>query len=1030
MPLNLHLHLHLPQRLRLPGSVLGDGWCIGTLTRWLGGALCALYFGELMMKANKLSFVHKQPSYSWLVSIVLASLLWLFGSTAVFAAPPPANAVIGNQATASYTDGTGTSRNVTSNLVQTTVAQVYGHTLTASQTKQAPQGSTVYFPHVLTNTGNGPDSYSLSTFNVTTGDNFDLSNVQIFADANGDGQPDNATAITATGLLAAGAEFRFVVAGQVPASQTSGNQSLLRVGSSSATTSADANNYAAGASAPSGAQAGVTDTTVVTTQAVLNVTKAFDVLTGPTGTTVTVTLSYTNIGGAAATSVSLTDSIGVAGTTPNASSFTYVVGSGRWSSGAAAPVTLTDAAGGDPTGITYVAPAATGNVVATLTSVAPGDSGQVSFQIRVASGAPVGTIGTTNSAAVGYNDGSSVISATTNAVAFTVTPTRGVALQDVLASGTFNVNNTETTLTRDDSVVKASAGQGTAFDYRIYLTNSGNAVDTFNITMASSGFPAGTTFQFFNSTDPTSATSVAGSPLVDSNGDGIPDSGPVAIGATIPLFVRVQLPVSAVSNTALTAVVRATSVGDATTGTVGLNTTNPETTRDVGLTLNDIIEKQVDLSNVLTGCTASGSDNGAGFQATGESSFRCSQTAQSGQKAVFKLVIANTTGTADSYDLLGSANNSSINSAGYAASLPAGWAVEFRLASTVGGNTLTIAQSDAANCASTTALAAMPVVVNTGNVSANSAVAVCAVVTIPTYATAGTHELYFRAASPAAVSYTSPTAAFDVKHDQVVVLNDNVAALTIAPNRTGQVYPGGNVVYSHEVCNVGNATLTNINLASTMVSQTPAGWTNTLYRDNGSVAGVLDATDTVLSAGTSGTIASLAAGACVTVLNNVFAPLGAPQGAYAVQSLTATYTGGPAAGVTVTDTSQVIIGDVTLSKTQGLGTNTSGTCTALPGSYATTTISGAVPGAFVCYDVKAENTGSGPVAALNIQDVAPQYATLVVAGACAPSLTADSTVVGAPASPTVSGQSIVSGAVTTVPPQGVVHMKFCVQIQQ
>lgn len=982
------------------------------------------------MQANRLNFVHKQPSYFWLVSMVLASLLWLFGSTAAFAAPPPANAVIGNQATASYTDGSGTTRNVTSNLVQTTVAQVYGHTLTASQTKTAPQGSTVYFPHVLTNTGNGPDSYTLSTFNLTTGDNFDLGTVQIFADANGDGQPDNATPITGTGLLAAGAEFRFVIAGQVPSTQSAGDQSLLRVGSSSATTSADANNYTAAAAAPTGAavNGSVTDTTVVTRQAVLNVTKAFNVLTGPTGTTVTVTLSYTNIGGAAATAVTLTDAIGVAGTAPNASSFTYVVGSGLWSQGAASPVTLTDASGSETaSGIAYSAPASTGNVIAVINSVAPGDSGQVSFQIRVAAGAPVGTAGTTNSAAVSYNDGSATtVNSTTNAVAFTVTPTRGVQLQDVLASGTFNVNNTETSLTRDDSVVKASAGQGTSIDYRVYLTNSGNAVDTFNISLATNAFPAGTTFQFFNSSDPTSATSVAGSPLVDSNGDGIPDTGPVAIGATIPLFVRVQLPIAAVSNTALTAVVRATSVGDATTGTTGLNTTTPEATRDVGLTLSDITEKQVDLSNVLTGCTASGSDNGAGFQATGESSFRCSQTAQSGQKAVFKLVIANTVGTADSYDLIGSTVNSSINTAGYAASLPAGWVVEFRLASTSGTNTLTVAQTDAAKCDSATTLAGLPVVVNTGNVSANSAVAVCAVVTIPTYATAGTHEVYFRAASPASVSYTSPSASFDVKHDQVVVLNDNVAALTISPNRNGQVYPGGNVVYSHEVCNVGNATLTNINLASTTVQQTPSGWTNTLYRDTGTVAGTLDSTD--ISLGTNGTIPSLAAGACVTVLNNVFAPLGAPQDANAMQTLTATYTGGPATGVSVTDYSQVIVGDVTLTKTQAAAGDT--VC-ALPGSYSVNTISSAKPGSFICYDVQAKNTGSGAVKSVNIQDVAPQYSTLVLTGVCAPTLVGDATVTLAPATstPIVSAQSIVSGSVGTIPPQGVVDMKFCVQIQ-
>lgn len=971
------------------------------------------------MKFNR--FSQSPPTgLAWLVSIMLASLVWLLGSTAAIAAPPPANSVIGNQATATYTDGTGTTRNVTSNLVQTIVAQVYGHTLTASQTKVAPQGSTVYFPHVLTNTGNGPDTYTLSTLNLAA-DQFDLSNIRIFADANGDGLPDNATAITTTGAVAAGAGFRFVVAGEVPAPQTTGNQALVRVGA--AGNVLDANNYTASATAPTVSQAGVTDTTTISNQAVINVNKSFDVITGPTGTQVLVTLNYTNIGGAAATAVTLTDAIGVAAS-PTAG-FSYVAGSGRWTTGGATPVTLTDAAAGDPAGIDFTGTASPGNIVAVISSVAPGDSGQVRFRVNVAATAVVGTSSTTNTATVAYNDGLVVINTNTNTVAFTVTATRGVNVQDATTAGPFNVNNTETAFSRNDNVEIASAPQGSSIDYRIYVTNTGNASDTFNMTMVNDAFPAGTTFQFFSSTNPAIATSVAGAPLVDSNGDGIPDTGPVASGTTIPVFVRVQLPGSAVSNTALTADVRATSVGDATTGTTGINAGNPEITRDGRLTLSDIIEKQVDLSNVVARCTTN-NGTGSGFQATGEATFRCSKNVEAGQKAAFELVVANTTGSADSYDLLGAGSNGSINTAGFAASLPAGWTVEFRLASAAGGVAPATAVTDAAACAVPATLAGMPVIINTGNINAGQAVAVCAVVSIPANQTNTTQSLYFRAASPASVSYSTPTAAFDVKLDQVVVTNNNLSALTIAPNRTGQVYPGGNVVYSHEVCNVGTAMLTNVSLASAMTTQTPTGWTNAMYRDNGGTAGAIDPTDTAL--GTTGTIATLNAGQCVTVLNNVFAPLGAPQGAYAVQTLTATYTGGPAAGVSATDTTQVIVGDVTLEKTQGLGTNTAGTCTALPGAYSVNTLTNVNPGEFVCYNVLAKNTGSGTVTALNIQDVAPQYSTLVTAGTCAPTLSADATVVGVPGAPTVAGAGITSGAVTTVPPGGTVTMRFCVRI--
>jgi hypothetical protein len=299
-------------------------------------------------------------------------------------------------------------------------------------------------------------------------------------------------------------------------------------------------------------------------------------------------------------------------------------------------------------------------------------------------------------------------------------------------------------------------------------------------------------------------------------------------------------------------------------------------------------------------------------------------------------------------------------------------------------------------------------------------------VSIPANQTNTTRSLYFRAVSPASVSYASPTAAFDVKHDQVVVTNASLSALTIAPNRTGQVYPGGNVVYSHEVCNVGNTALTNVLLTSASLEQTPSGWTNAMYLDNGTSSGVIDPTDTAL--GTSGTIDNLAAGACVTVLNNVFAPLGAPQGAYAVQSLTATYAGGPTAGVVVTDTSQVIVGDVTLEKTQGLGTNTAGVCTALPGSYSFNTLTNTQPGSFVCYNVVAKNTGSGPVTALNIQDVVPQYSTLVETGSCAPSLASAAGSSAVAATPTVAIPRISSGDVASVPPGGTVTMQFCVRI--
>jgi len=232
--------------------------------------------------------------WRWVITLaILTGMLLVIAPGRAHAAPPPANAVIGNQATASYTDNTGNTRTSTSNLVQTTVQQVYSHTLTADNSIVVAPGNTVYFPHALTNTGNGNDTFALSTAQLTT-DNFDLGSVQIFADANGDGQPDNATPITSTGSVAAGQVFKFVVAGAVPQSQADATNAQVRVGAFG--NASDTNNYTASTTAPNGAQQGSLDTAKVSVGAVVSVTKSYSATTGAASNTLTVTLNYVNNG--------------------------------------------------------------------------------------------------------------------------------------------------------------------------------------------------------------------------------------------------------------------------------------------------------------------------------------------------------------------------------------------------------------------------------------------------------------------------------------------------------------------------------------------------------------------------------------------------------------------------------------------------------------------------------------------------------------------------------------------------------------
>ena len=150
--------------------------------------------------------------------------------------------------------------------------------------------------------------------------------------------------------------------------------------------------------------------------------------------------------------------------------------------------------------------------------------------------------------------------------------------------------------------------------------------------------------------------------FLDTNGDGVPDTGPVAAGSTVSVFVRATLPPNGTTSAAVTATVTATSVGNGSSNTV--------TTR-----LADIGEKVIDLRN-----QAGLGSPGTGFQATGEAAAEYTPTAVNpGATITFPLRVTNSTGTADNYNLIVRQNNTNINTAGVATNdLPSGWTVVFR----------------------------------------------------------------------------------------------------------------------------------------------------------------------------------------------------------------------------------------------------------------------------------------------------------------------------------------------------------------
>ena len=558
---------------------------------------------------------------------------------AAHAAAPLAGTSIGNQASAQYLDQAGITQNVTSNIVTTTVQQVAALTLTSNLSKTVTAGSQVSYPLTLTNTGNGSDTYNLTENNIASGA-FNFTSVTFYADANGDGVADNTTAITATTALAPGAVFRFVMVGNVPTTATSGQVDTIVVTATSAFTPATL--------------ATVTDTTTITSNAVINVNKSMSAISGAAGSgPYTVTLNYSNTGNTAATAVTLTDALPVG--------MTYVAGSGRWSvTGATA---LSDGVALDGTAPTIDYRLTGTTVSAIISTVAAGQSGTVTFQVNINAGLTAGVLN--NTASYAYNDGAAAIPAVnTNTFVFTVNQT---------ASVTF----TGQTI--------ASATQGSTVTFNNILTNTGNAPDSFDITVGT-GFPVGSAYTLYKSDGVT--------PLVDTNGNSTPDTGLVAAGGTYTVVLKVTLPASATG-------------GPYSVSKTATSKFDPTKTAVATDTLTTIAANTVDLTN--TSALPTTPANGAG--ATGTTLILTNPAINPGATTTFPLFANNTSTSGDTFNI----TSPTV--------LPAGWTVVYR------------------NAAGT-------VITNTGLVPAGGNVAFFADVTVPAGQAPITQTIDFRITSP------------------------------------------------------------------------------------------------------------------------------------------------------------------------------------------------------------------------------------------------------------------------------------------
>ena len=858
----------------------------------------------------------------WIAFAAIAVFILLCAGP-VHAVAPLAGTSIGNQASATYIDSSAITRSVSSNTVATIVQQVAALTLTQDLSKTASAGTQVSYPLTLTNTGNGTDTFAFST---AMSGSFIFTSVTYYADANGDGVADNATPITSTGALASGAVFRFVAVGNVPTTATNGQVNSLVITATSGF-------------AP-GTTAAVTDTTTISSNAVINVSKTMSASSGASGSgPYTVTLSYSNTGNIAATGVNLSDTL--------PAGMTYVANSGRWSVTGATVLTdaTADLQGPGPT-IDY---SFTTKVTGIINTVAAGQSGTLTFQVSI--NASLAAAPLNNTATFAYNDGVNPVPvANTNTFTFTVNSSASVSSNSTAGA----------------PVTVASATQGSTVTFQNVFTNNGNATDSFDMTVGTSNFPAGSSYALYKSDGVT--------PLVDTNGNGTPDTGPVAAGASYSVVLKVTLPAGATG-------------GPFTVQKTATSKLDPSKTATGFDTLTTILVNTVDLTNSINaGTTSNLASLGVGPFATTGAGTVVTNATNPGTTTRFTVNVVNAaSSTGDTFNLAASTDSTFATSL-----LPAGWTVVFR---------------DSAGT----------VITNTGIVASGATAVVFADVSVPAGQAAIPlgQPITFRALSPS-------TGSTDRITDSVIV--NTIRSVIVTPNNVGQVAPGGSVVYTHTITNAGNVAENTGGATITLsLANTQAGFTSIVYLDANN-NNIIDATDPVIN--TAADLGPIAAGASKQLLVKVTASAGVGIGVVNTTTLTATTAGlintvaAPPA-VIATDATTVITGNIVVLKEQAIDANCDGTPEA---AYSVATITtGAIPGNCIRYRITATNNGSGSVTNLVVSDATPANTTY--SGAAPASATA-----GTVAAPAPGATGSISTTVGTLTPSAQVVLFFGVRI--
>jgi len=1002
---------------------------------------------------------------TWLLLLLLS-----FGLLA-HAAVPMANTVIGNQAAASYVDASGTLRTVTSNLVQTTVAQVGAFLVSNGTTRTATAGSVVYVPHTITNAGNGTDSFTIQVVEAAGTPGF--SNVAVYPDANGNGIASSSVPLCTTNgnscssvgfsqeIAGNGTSFRFLVAYTLPITVASDGTTL------SATVGArptDVHSSFYSTYTPNTLAS--TDRITLTTAAAFTVMKAIAapsfaaaagqwpvpnhvgpasvgncplqwsetlVAANPTCTYTVYSLRYTNT----ATDASAVGALTLEDTLPPG--MQYVQGSSVWSAMGGVALQEGDYTLPQGNGLTPIYYAYDRNrrtLMASISRVSPNSSGAISFVVLVGADAAPSTSSTTNQAryfpdqcdasqrGVNPNNCSGLDPVTrpqppvlTNAAPFVVRPRYGV----VAARERSVVQDASDPPPHSgmDVVQQPSMTAGGSQQFAAVITNTGSTTDTFNLEVTSPQgrglFPPETQYQL--------AHSDGVSPLTDTNQDGVVDTGPVAPGASVTVVVRVQLPnIVGLGDGPFQSLLTATSVRDD-------GQTSSAAHDSVWIEVLRIIGSLVDLTASATGNQVVSDASGAPSVEPCRSGANCdigpgpsilpssSVTTEAGAPARFDVYIRNNDRIDNTYDLT--------------AAVPVGWLATF----------VDPANPDCANAA------AMPTVVLTAGSQRRRVLCV----TPSASATLGVQTITISARSQLAASSGARVA--DAITYAVRVHAIDRQSLQLMPTLAEHpVMAGSSAIYSVILSNAGTSSCAtgaggfdvDAQLDAAAVS---AGWTAMVYLDRntqggaaadsvalGSVLGV--APGNLNNTVADGAVTPLDPGQQLRLQLRVFAPMDALANTSASVRLIVKDVSPAAcpqrAGL-YTSTAQ--LEHVRLHKMQVLDPTCGGSDDLLV--QLSTAPLQVAPGQCLVYQVQLINDGSAPVANVSLSDGIPAYTRYAIPPAAQPTvqcaatgLQGDAVSVGNSARGGVIKSVSCSSAANTLDPTGTLTLRFSVQVDQ